>query len=124
MIDAFGDDRSMGVFLGELHGNPPPASQIRSIEWQPIPYESVGGFQVIASETSADRRVSIPPDLGICDACLREIFDPTDRRYLYPFTNCTNAESPAPMQIAFLRCAPQASTGSANERLSVTPLGT
>ena len=90
MIDAFGDDRSIGVFLGELHGNPPPASQIRSIEWQPIPYESVRGFQIIASEATADRRISIPPDLGICDACLREIFDPTDRRYLYPFTNCTN----------------------------------
>lgn len=89
-IDAFGDDRSMGIFVAELHGNPPPASRIRSIEWLPIPYENVAGFQIIASEASSDRRVSIPPDLGICVACLREIFDPTDRRYLYPFTNCTN----------------------------------
>jgi hydrogenase maturation protein HypF len=90
MIDAFGEDRSLANFVGELQSNPPPASSIRSIEWSPIPFESVRSFEIVASETTADRRVSIPPDLAICDACLREIFDPTDRRYLYPFTNCTN----------------------------------
>ena len=44
----------------------------------------------MASEPSADRRVSIPADLATCPDCLREISDPADRRYRYPFTNCTN----------------------------------
>src|SRR4029078_10229881 len=37
-----------------------------------------------------ERRVSIPPDLATCDACVAEMLDPTNRRYRYPFTNCTN----------------------------------
>ena len=49
------------------------------------------GFRAI-EESAAERgrRVSIPPDLPTCPDCLREIFDPGDRRYRYPFTNCTN----------------------------------
>ncbi|MGZ8711255.1 MAG: carbamoyltransferase HypF, partial [Thermoanaerobaculia bacterium] len=90
MIDAFGDDRSLGVFLGELQASAPPAAIINSIEWSPIPPEEAEAFVIIASETTDERRISIPPDLGICPDCLREIFDPTDRRYLYAFTNCTN----------------------------------
>ena len=46
---------------------------------------------IVPSERAEGARtVSIPPDLATCPECLREIFDPADRRYRYPFTNCTN----------------------------------
>jgi hydrogenase maturation protein HypF len=48
------------------------------------------GSTIVDSEPDVDRRVSIPPDLATCDDCLSEIFDRSNRRYRYAFTNCTN----------------------------------
>jgi hydrogenase maturation protein HypF len=55
-----------------------------------IPFEPIAGFEMVHSETRDDRRVSIPPDLPLCPDCVRELRDPVDRRFGYPFTNCTN----------------------------------
>jgi hydrogenase maturation protein HypF len=90
MIDAFGDDVRLALFLDQLSQQAPPAARVREIEWSVIPYETLDGFGIIESAESAARRVTIPPDLAVCDPCLAEVFDPTDRRYRYPFTNCTN----------------------------------
>jgi hydrogenase maturation protein HypF len=90
IIDAFGTDEALSAFIVDLTAEAPPAARIRKIDWDPIPFEPVAGFDIVASGASEERNVSIPPDLAICDDCLREVFDPSDRRYLYPFTNCTN----------------------------------
>ncbi len=90
IIDVFGEESSLDLFAGDLERNPPPAARIHEIHARPIPYRRVDGFTISHSEPSATRRVTIPPELATCDDCLREVFDPADRRYLYPFTNCTN----------------------------------
>ena len=89
-IDAFGSETALDDFVGRLENGPPPAAEIRELRAHPIPAEPVDAFTIVESQERADRRISIPADLATCPACLREILDPTDRRYRYPFTNCTN----------------------------------
>ena len=89
-IEAFGPAHALDAFIGELQASPPPAARVAQLEWRPIEGRPAVTFEIVASEPSADRRVSIPADLATCPDCLREIRDPADRRYGYPFTNCTN----------------------------------
>ena len=88
-IEAFGDDDAMRRFLDALQF-PPPAARILALDETAIAPETVAGFTIVESDRAAERRVSIPPDLATCDDCVRDIFDPSNRRYRYPFTNCTN----------------------------------
>jgi len=90
IIDAFGSETALDDFVCRLESGPPPAAEIRELHTHPIPAEAVDAFSIVESQQRADRRISIPPDLATCPACLREILDPADRRYRYPFTNCTN----------------------------------
>jgi len=89
-IEAFGGGEALDVFLSRLQSSPPPAARIRELSWRPIPTEPADRFEIVASQDEGARRLSIPPDLATCADCLAEIFDPSDRRFRYPFTNCTN----------------------------------
>jgi len=88
-IDAFGDEAALAHFLDALH-RPPPAARIVRVDLTDLAPEPADGFAIVESEPDVDRRVSIPPDLATCDDCLSEIFDPSNRRHRYAFTNCTN----------------------------------
>jgi hydrogenase maturation protein HypF len=88
-IEAFGDGGALEAFVEALGGNSPPAARIRELSSTPIPPETSSGFVIAESREAGDRRVSIPADLPTCADCLAEIFDPENRRYRYPFTNCT-----------------------------------
>ena len=90
LIDAFGPAEALDRFIDALSADSPPAARVRELEWAAIPVEQIDEFTIVPSEPSATKRVTIPPDLATCDNCLGEIFDPSDRRHLYPFTNCTN----------------------------------
>ena len=90
VIDAFGSEEALSVFVNDLATEAPRAAKVREMDCSPIPYENLADFAIVASAVSSERNVSIPPDLAICGDCLGELFDPRDRRYLYPFTNCTN----------------------------------
>jgi hydrogenase maturation protein HypF len=90
IIDAFGTDEALDAFTHDIAEELPPAAQIRALDCTPIPYEEVATFSIVASARAETRNVSIPPDLATCDDCLHELFDPNDRRHLYPFINCTN----------------------------------
>lgn len=90
IIDAFGPAQAVENFTLRLGQNQPPAAQVREIDWREIPAEAIDDFSIVASESATERNVSIPPDLATCDDCLAEVLDPANRRYRYPFTNCTN----------------------------------
>ena len=89
-IEAFGPGAALDRFQARLRTDRPAASRVETLRAEPIPVEPLGAFAIVESGASAERRVAIPPDLATCPDCLRELEDPTDRRYGYPFTNCTS----------------------------------
>ncbi len=90
-IEIEGDLRQTQFFLAKLDSEAPPNSVIRRTEEMAIPLVGDSGFEIQVSGQEMDSSAGeVLPDLATCADCLREIFDPEDRRYLYPFTNCTN----------------------------------
>lgn len=90
VIDAEGKRGNLEQFLRELKDNPPPLSNIthyHQIEMLPAGYTV---FEIIDSIAGNKKEVLVPPDVAVCAECAREIFNPADRHYCYPFTNCTN----------------------------------
>ena len=84
-------DREADEFVRRLKVRLPPLANIESIEvGEGLSSSDLGkGFRIVPSQKGA-RGVGIPNDVAICDNCRRELFDPEDKRYLYPFTNCTD----------------------------------
>lgn len=70
----------------EESDGPDPATGLDPTDGHPLP----AGFEILASGHQGDARVPVAPDTATCPACLAEIRDPTNRRYRYPFTNCTD----------------------------------
>jgi len=89
-IEAFGEQAALDRFLELIEAEPPPAAAIQRLSWEAIPPRSTEAFVIASSRPGEERRTSIPPDLATCPDCITEIFDPEDRRFRYPFTNCTN----------------------------------
>ena len=90
-IDVEGDAGSIDAFINELRVKPPPLSQIDSVEHNRLATRAYfDGFQIVSSESHNIKAVPIAADFSVCADCLREMFDPNDRRYRYPFINCTN----------------------------------
>ncbi len=76
-------------FLAMLREKLPPLAAIEKIEINDEPVTGYDEFRILTS--SEGRKTSVTPvDTAICDECVRELFDPTNRRYLYPFINCTS----------------------------------
>jgi hydrogenase maturation protein HypF len=63
---------------------------IDNLAWETLPSNDETSFRIETSQGTTEKRVLISPDVCICADCLRELFDPDDRRYGYPFINCTN----------------------------------
>jgi hydrogenase maturation protein HypF len=89
-IHAEGESEALRVFLHELEASPPPAAQVSALEARPAEPQGFGEFTIRESRGGKQPTVRISPDLPVCEACLAELFDPHDRRYLYPYINCTN----------------------------------
>jgi hydrogenase maturation protein HypF len=89
-IEAEGPRASLDQFLLRLRTEKPPRSFIESLESWWLDAAGYAGFEIRPSETGGGRTAIIMPDLATCPDCLREIFDPQNRRHLYPFTNCTH----------------------------------
>ncbi len=89
-IEVEGDRPRLETFLLRLGREIPPAAFIQSLE--PAYLDPVGytAFEIRHSEESGPKTTLVLPDLATCPDCLRELFDPADRRFRYPFTNCTN----------------------------------
>ena len=78
------------AFLKRLTSETPPLARIDSILTGYMPPKGETGFRIIASEVHGRVSTGIPADAATCPDCLRELLDPRDRRYRYPFLNCTN----------------------------------
>jgi hydrogenase maturation protein HypF len=89
-IEAEGPKDVLDKFLLRIEKEKPPRSFIQSIESSFLDPLGFTSFDI--TESSKDGAISalVLPDIATCPDCLTEIFDPTNRRYLYPFTNCTN----------------------------------
>ena len=90
LIEVEGTDIS--EFARRLRTEAPPLSDITEISSTALPVHGYPDFSIRASADDAIGRpfTLVSPDVSICDDCLRELLDPGDRRYLYPFINCTN----------------------------------
>lgn len=89
-IEVEGKKSNLDRFLFQIKESPPPQSRIENIIVRKIPTRSYQDFVIKQSERKETKTVLISPDLATCDDCLKELFDPEDRRFGYPFLNCTN----------------------------------
>ncbi|HSM25473.1 MAG TPA: acylphosphatase, partial [Anaerolineaceae bacterium] len=89
-IEITGHESNIENFISTLRKSPPPLSHIDTILVEEINPNSYTEFRIHSSESQSGEFLPISPDYSICDDCLRELFDPNDRRFHYPFINCTN----------------------------------
>jgi hydrogenase maturation protein HypF len=89
-IAAEGDAAALAAFTAALRAEAPPLARIDSLDWGSIPSAGYTTFEIRASVSEEGGFQPISPDIAVCPDCERELFDPDDRRYLYPFINCTN----------------------------------
>ena len=90
VIEVQGPLDAVDGFLHRLRAEAPPLALITAVHVAEIGLNGDAGFRILPSERLESVRALIPPDIATCGDCLRELFDPNDRRYLYPFINCTN----------------------------------
>lgn len=95
-IEAQGEQRAVLDFVAALKLRPPEQARIESFDARAIPPEHDGmgagqsDFEIVTSSRSGALVAGMPPDLATCAACRAELFEPANRRYRYPFINCTN----------------------------------
>lgn len=90
VIEVQGPADAVERFVQRLPDDAPAVSRIDDLEVRPAADEDATGFLIKESSRHGGRTVLILPDLATCDACLAEVVDPGNRRFRYPFTNCTD----------------------------------
>ena len=94
-IEAHASGAAVDGFVAALSEHVPAAARVERIDvadLEPGTWDAADeqGFRIVASQDQTAHTTLISPDIATCDDCLRELFDPADRRYHYPFINCTN----------------------------------
>jgi hydrogenase maturation protein HypF len=89
-VEVEGEKQVLDAFLLRIEKEKPPRSSIHSLEFSVLDPIGFTQFEIRQSDESGEKTTLVLPDIATCPACLREIFDRLNRRYLYPFTNCTN----------------------------------
>ena len=113
-----GDRQAVAAAVAALSADAPALAAVEQVETHPLPPTGERSFTIVASAAGAARRTLIPPDTATCEDCLAELADPADRRFRYPFINCTNCgprytiitdvpyDRPATTMAAFPLCEP------------------
>jgi hydrogenase maturation protein HypF len=116
-VEVEGSAETVERFLEALAAEAPPLAVIERVTATPLAPTGVRGFAIAPSEAGGERQALVSPDTATCDDCLRELADPADRRYRYPFVNCTNCgprftivrdvpyDRPATTMAGFAMCA-------------------
>jgi len=89
-IEVFGMPSQIRGFSIKLRNSPPPLSRIDGFKEVSIPFSTYSDFSIMESRSDSSEFLPISPDISICPDCQKELFDPNNRRYRYPFINCTN----------------------------------
>jgi len=89
-LEIEGQADALSDFLEALKTQPPPPAQVTDVNTRVQGVCGVRGFHILQSEATDDKSAEILPDLAPCADCLAELFDPNNRRYRYPFINCTH----------------------------------
>jgi hydrogenase maturation protein HypF len=90
VIEAEGTERDVDALLARLGPEAPPLAVLESVSATPRAPTGERGFRIAESPRGGIPDAPVTPDTGTCEECLRELFDPADRRFRYPFINCTN----------------------------------
>ncbi|HLI54115.1 MAG TPA: carbamoyltransferase HypF [Acidimicrobiales bacterium] len=117
LIEAEGTPAALDELARAIAAEPPRLARVESVETSPLAACGESGFRIVASPGGGTAAVPVSPDTATCDACLAELFDPADRRYRYPFINCTDCgprytivlsvpyDRPATTMAGFAMCA-------------------
>jgi hydrogenase maturation protein HypF len=90
-VEVQGSGDNLAAFLAALRGEAPPLARIDTVEAADLPPDpALSGFFIRHSSAGRAVLTGVAPDAAVCPACLTELFDPQDRRYRYPFLNCTH----------------------------------
>ena len=94
-IEAHAPADALDTFVAALSEHAPAAARVEHVEVVDLAVNgwdaaNEQGFRIVASQDQTAHTTLVSPDIATCDDCLRELFDPADRRYHYPFINCTN----------------------------------
>ena len=90
-IHAEGEEKHIDEFVMAISEEAPAAARVKKITMAEVPLEGFTDFEIrYSDDAETDKTTLVSPDLATCDDCVRELFDPANRRYRYPFINCTN----------------------------------
>ncbi len=89
-IEVEGSPDNLALFLRRVHDERPPQSSIHTLEQAQLDPAGYQQFEIRKSDEGGETTAIMLPDLATCPDCRKELFDPADRRYRYPFINCTN----------------------------------
>jgi len=90
LLEVEGGDAEVDGFLRRLADEAPPLAAVEAVRPSELAVAGERGFRILASPRGGEPAALVSPDTATCDDCLRELFDVEDRRYRYPFVNCTN----------------------------------
>jgi hydrogenase maturation protein HypF len=90
LVEVEGGDGAVDGFLRRLAAEAPPLASVEAVRPREVAPAGERGFRILASPHGGQPEALVSPDTATCEDCLRELFDPADRRHRYPFVNCTN----------------------------------
>jgi hydrogenase maturation protein HypF len=117
LVEVEAEAASVDSFLRRLEGGGPPLARIERVRAEPLAPTGEATFAIRESARGGPARTAVTPDSATCGACLAELLDPADRRYRYPFVNCTDCgprftivrdvpyDRPATTMAGFAMCA-------------------
>ena len=89
-IEVEGYPVRLAAFVRDLRQEAPRLARIEAVDVDPLEPEGLRRFSILTSTEEPNRRQPVSPDVALCSACVAELFDPSNRRYRYPFITCTD----------------------------------